>query len=149
MRAVVQRVFGASVEVAGRTVGAIGRGLCVFIGAGEHDTAKEVATLADKVAGLRIFPDEAGKMSLSVTDVAGAVLLVSQFTVYGDVRNGRRPSFTAAMAPEPARALYDASVEALRARGITVATGEFGAAMRVQVDNDGPVTILVDTAKAF
>ncbi|MBI4952479.1 MAG: D-tyrosyl-tRNA(Tyr) deacylase [Myxococcales bacterium] len=149
MRAVVQRVSAARVEVAGETVGAIERGLCAFVGAGRDDTAADVTFLADKLATLRVFPDAQGKMSLAVGDVGGAVLVVSQFTLYGDVRRGRRPSFDAAMAPEPARALCDAVVAALRARGLTVATGRFAADMRVVVDNDGPVTILVDSRKAF
>jgi D-tyrosyl-tRNA(Tyr) deacylase len=149
MRAVVQRVHGASVEVDGAIVGSVARGLCAFVGAGRDDAAADVAYVAGKVAGLRVFPDESGRMSLSVADVGGGVLVVSQFTLYGDVRRGRRPSFDAAMDPEAARASCDALVARLREHGLAVATGRFAAMMRVRVDNDGPVTILIDSKKQF
>ncbi len=149
MRAVVQRVHAARVEVDGEVVGAIERGLCAFVGAGKDDGDADLAYAADKILGLRVFPDAAGKMSLALADVGGAVLAVSQFTVYGDMRRGRRPSFDAAMPPEPARAAFDRFVSLLRERGATVATGRFAANMRVLVDNDGPVTILIDSKKSF
>ncbi|MBW2457688.1 MAG: D-tyrosyl-tRNA(Tyr) deacylase [Deltaproteobacteria bacterium] len=149
MRAVIQRVFTARVEVDDEVVGRIDRGLCVFLGAGKDDEPRDRAAMADKLVGLRVFPDDHGKMSRSVADVGGAVLLVSQFTVYGDVRRGRRPSFDGAMAPELAETTYDQVVAMVRERGVTVATGRFAAMMRVVVDNDGPVTILVDTQKTF
>jgi D-aminoacyl-tRNA deacylase len=149
MRAVVQRVVAARVEVDGAVVGAVERGLCAFIGAGDGDGGRDVAYVADKIAGLRIFEDAGGKMNRSVLEVGGAVLAISQFTIFGDTRRGRRPSFAGAMAPEPARACFEAVVAALRERGLTVATGRFGAHMRVVVDNDGPVTVLIDSRKAF
>ncbi len=150
MRAVVQRVSRASVTVEGRVTGAIERGLLVLLGAGEGDGANDLAYLVDKVRHLRIFPDAAGKMNLSVLDVAGAVLVVSQFTLYGDARQGRRPAFTSALEPVAAKALYEQSLVALRAAGVAhVAAGEFGADMKVDLTNDGPVTILLDSRKLF
>jgi len=149
VRAVAQRVFEASVVVEGQTVGAIERGLLVYLGAGRDDGDAEVDTMANKLAGLRIFRDDEGKMSRSVEDVGGGVLVVSQFTLFGDVRKGRRPSFTGAAPPERAEALYEAVVQALRDRGLTVATGTFRAMMDVRCRVDGPVTILVDTEKTF
>jgi D-tyrosyl-tRNA(Tyr) deacylase len=154
MRAVVQRVTAARVEVAGEVVGRIGRGLCAFVAAGAADTPADGDYVADKIIGLRVFPDEAGRMNLALGDLPEAGLLaVSQFTLYGDVRRGRRPSFSAAMAPEPARAAFAAWValvrEKLRASRVAVAEGAFGADMRVVVDNDGPVTILIDSTRAF
>lgn len=149
MRAVVQRVRAARVEVDGEVVGAIGRGLCCFVGAGRDDRDADLDYVADKIAGLRIFEDEAGKMNRSVVEVAGEVLAVSQFTLYGDARRGRRPSFSTAMAPAEAREAFDRFVAALRARGLSVATGRFQAEMRVVVDNDGPVTILLDSSRTF
>ncbi len=149
MRAVVQRVHAAQVDVEGGTVGAIGKGLVAFVGAGRDDADKDADAVADKVAGLRVFPDERGKMSRSVLDAQGAVLAVSQFTVYGDMRRGRRPSFDAAMEPERAQALFERFVARLRAQGVDVQTGQFRAMMRVLVDNDGPVTILIDSHKVF
>lgn len=149
MRAVIQRVFTAQVQVGEEVVGRIGRGLCVFLGAGKDDGPRDLAAMADKIVGLRVFSDERGKMSLSVQDVGGAVLLVSQFTVYGDLRRGRRPSFDGAMAPDLAQPACDQLVAMVRERGIPVETGRFAATMRVLVDNDGPVTILVDTKKTF
>lgn len=149
MRAVAQRVFEASVLVDEQTVGAIDRGLLVYLGAGAGDGDPEVATMANKLAGLRIFRDDDGKMSRSVEDVGGGVLVVSQFTLFGDVRKGRRPSFTGAAPPEEAERLYEAVVQALRDRGLTVATGTFRAMMDVRCRVDGPVTILIDTEKTF
>ncbi len=149
MRAIVQRVHAASVEVDGEEIGRVDRGLCVFVGAGKHDQPSDLSYIANKIVNLRIFPDEQGKMSLCVKDVAGGVLAISQFTVYGDVRRGRRPSFDAAMAPAPAREAFDEVVSMIRDRGVDVATGRFAASMRVRVDNDGPVSILIDSAKDF
>lgn len=149
MRAVVQRVRAAHVEVDGEVVGRIGRGLCVFVGAGKSDDEHALAFTADKIVGLRIFEDEQGKMNLDVREMGGEVLAISQFTVYGDVRRGRRPSFDGAMPPEPARAAYERFVEMLRERGVPVQIGRFAADMRVVVDNDGPVTVLVDSDKTF
>lgn len=149
MRAVVQRVHAARVEVDGEVVGAIERGLCCFVGAGRDDDEATMALIADKIVGLRIFTDDEGKMNLSVKDVGGAILAVSQFTVYGDARKGRRPSFTAAMPPTEARPAFARFVAVLEERGVVVEQGRFGADMRVVVDNDGPVTILLDSAKTF
>lgn len=149
MRAVVQRVRQARVEVGDELVGEVGAGLVAFVGAGRDDTAQDVAYLADKLVGLRIFEDDAGKMNRSLRDTGRAALLVSQFTVYGDVRHGRRPGFDAAMAPAPAETLFEQLVEQVRARGVHVATGRFRAHMRVLVDNDGPVTILIDSRRLF
>jgi len=149
MRAVAQRVREARIDVAGHTVGHIDRGLLVYLGAGKADGEDTPAWMADKLATLRVFEDDAGKMSRSVTDVAGEVLVVSQFTLYGDVRRGRRPSFDAAAAPEPAERAYLAVCEALRTRGLRVATGRFRAMMQVHAVVDGPVTILIDSEKAF
>lgn len=146
MRALVQRVSQASVTVDGRVVGAIGRGLLVLLGVTHSDGAAEAAWLARKIAGLRIFADEAGKFNLALADVAGAVLVVSQFTLYGDAHQGRRPSFTAAARPEHAEPLCDHFVELLRVEGLPVETGVFGASMAVQLVNDGPVTLWLDTA---
>jgi len=149
VRAVAQRVASASVDVGDETVGAIGPGLLVYLGAGEDDGDGQVAYLVNKLAGLRVFEDDEGKMSRSVEDVGGEVLVVSQFTLYGDVRKGRRPSFTKAAAPEEAERLYEAVVAGLRARGLTVATGRFRAMMNVRADVWGPVTILIDSEKTF
>jgi len=149
IRAVVQRVKRARVTVEGQEVGAIGPGLLVFIGVGQGDDDHDVAYLADKVANLRIFADNQGKMNLSVRDVGGEVLAVSQFTLYGDCRKGRRPSFTAAAPPELARELYRQFVVALEDYGIKVATGHFQAEMLVALENDGPVTMLLDSKKLF
>lgn len=149
MRAVVQRVSSASVEVEGEITGAIERGLLVYLGIGAADGEPEVSWMANKLSGLRIFEDEREKMSLSVQDVAGAVLVVSQFTLYGDVRKGRRPSFDGAMAPEPANVLYERVCSELGARGLTVAKGRFRATMTVRAAVAGPVTILVDSARGF
>ena len=150
MRAVVQRVSRASVTVEGRVTGAIGRGLMVLFGAGAGDGPTDLAYIVDKIANLRIFPDDAGKMNRSVLDIAGAVLLVSQFTLYGDARQGRRPAFTGALEPVAARALYEQALAALKTVGVQqVAAGEFAADMQVELVNDGPVTILLDSRRVF
>ncbi|MGE5186564.1 MAG: D-aminoacyl-tRNA deacylase [Acidobacteriota bacterium] len=150
MRAVVQRVARASVTVEARVTGSIERGLLVLLGAGAGDTPADLAYIVDKVANLRIFPDDAGKMNRSVLDVGGGVLVVSQFTLYGDARQGRRPAFTGALEPVAAKALYEQGVNALRAAGVArVETGEFAADMKVELVNDGPVTILLDSRKVF
>lgn len=150
MRAVVQRVSRASVTVSGRVTGSIERGLLVLFGAGAGDTQADLGYLVDKTANLRIFPDDAGKMNRSVLDVGGGVLVVSQFTLYGDARQGRRPAFTGALEPTAARALYEQAIEAFRTAGVTrVEAGEFAADMQVELVNDGPVTILLDSRKLF
>ncbi len=147
MRAVVQRVSWAKVEVDGTVTGAIDRGLLVYLGAGKGDGDVERAYVLSKIANLRIFENDEGKMDRSVVDIGGAILVVSQFTLYGDVRRGRRPSFDGAMEPEQAERVYDQFVEDARALGITIATGRFRADMKVSSLNDGPVTILIDSAK--
>jgi D-tyrosyl-tRNA(Tyr) deacylase len=148
MRAVVQRVARAAVTVDGRVVGQVGRGLCVLLGAGRDDGPQDVAYMVDKIPNLRIFPDAQGKMNLSVREIDGGVLVISQFTLYGDARKGRRPSFIHALEPVAAEALYQRLVADLRAAGIAhVATGSFGADMQVELVNDGPVTILLDSSK--
>lgn len=144
MRIVLQRVSRASVAIDGRVAGAIDRGFCVLVGFTHADTPGEVDWMADKVAGLRLFADAEGKMNLGLADVGGAVLVVSQFTLYGDAQKGRRPSFIDAARPEVAIPLYERFVAALRDRGLTVATGEFGAMMQVEIHNDGPVTLILD-----
>lgn len=149
MRAVVQRVAEAEVTVTGETVGRIGAGLVVYLGVGRGDSAADCRYLAEKIAGLRIFEDDCGKMNLSVRDTGGSILCLSQFTLYGDCRKGRRPSFTAAALPEEAEEHFAEFCSRLRAEGLTVATGRFGAAMRIAQINDGPVTILLDSGKAF
>lgn len=149
MRAVVQRVRDCSVTVAGRTVGSIGGGLLVYLGVGRGDTDAAVPPLVDKVVNLRIFPDAAGKMNRSVKDTGGSVLVVPQFTLFGDVRDGRRPSYTAAAEPAIARRLYEEVMRGIAAEGLEVAGGEFAARMDVAYVNEGPVTILVDTEKTF
>lgn len=150
MRAVVQRVSHAKVSVGDRVTGAIGIGLLVLLGAGSGDTVTDLAYIVDKIVHLRIFVDDAGKMNRSVLDVGGGVLVVSQFTLYGDARQGRRPAFTGALEPIAARALYDQALALLRQAGVTaVESGEFAADMAVELTNDGPVTILLDSRKAF
>lgn len=146
MRAVVQRVQSARVEVAGEVVGAIERGLLVYLGFGKGDTVEDRAWVLSKIVGLRVFEDAAGKMNLGLQDVGGALLLVSQFTLYGDVRRGRRPSFDDAMPPEQAAAEYDAAVRDARATGLRVETGRFRADMLVFSVNDGPVTLWIDSS---
>ena len=150
MRAVVQRVSRASVTVDTRVTGSIERGLLVFLGAGAGDTDEDLRYIVDRVVNLRIFPDDAGKMNRSVLDIGGAVLVVSQFTLFGDARQGRRPAFTGALEPVAAKALYERSLDAVRAAGVTrVEAGEFAADMKVDLLNDGPVTILLDSRKLF
>jgi D-tyrosyl-tRNA(Tyr) deacylase len=145
MRAVVQRVSRASVVIDGKTVGQIGPGLLVLLGVTHTDTPEQARWLAEKVAGLRIFKDVDGKMNRDVAEIGGAVLVVSQFTLYGDCRKGRRPSFIEAAPPEIAVPLYEAFVYRIKANGIPTATGRFGAMMQVDLVNDGPVTLIVDS----
>ena len=149
MRAVVQRVREASVQVDGEMVGRIGRGLLVFLGVGQQDEAEDAVYLVDKVVNLRIFADDQGKMNRSLVDVGGALLVVSQFTLWGDCRKGRRPSFVAAAEPEKARALYQGFIHHAADLGVEVATGRFQELMLVSLVNDGPVTLLLDSAKEF
>jgi D-aminoacyl-tRNA deacylase len=149
MRAVVQRVSRAEVTVNGNIAGEIGLGLLVLLGVGQADAEADAAYLAEKISGLRIFEDEQGKMNRSVQDAGGSVLAVSQFTLYGDVRRGKRPSFDAAAAPEKARQLYELFVERIRAAGLRCETGRFQEMMKVELVNEGPVTILLDSGKAF
>ena len=149
MRAVVQRVSEASVTVDDKVVGKIGRGVLVYLGAARGDQAKDVQYTADKIAGLRVFPNDEGKMSLSVSDIGGEVLVVSQFTLFGDVRRGRRPSFDGAADPADAERLYLEVVDALQAKGLNVETGTFRAMMDVQSLVDGPVTIQIDSKKLY
>ena len=149
MRAVIQRVTRAKVEVGDRLVSQIGRGFVVLLGVAGGDTEKDADYLAEKTAGLRVFGDAEGKMNLSLQDVGGAALVVSQFTLLGDCRRGRRPSFVEAARPEVAIPLYERFCDRLRGRDIEVATGEFQAMMSVALTNDGPVTILLDSRKQF
>ena len=144
MRIVLQRVTRAAVSIAGRTVGRIDRGFCLLLGITHGDGVAEADWLADKVAGLRLFNDADGKMNLGLAEVGGGVLVISQFTLYGDASKGRRPSFIAAARPEEAVPLYEAFITGLRARGLAVETGEFGAAMVVDIQNDGPVTLILE-----
>ena len=149
MRCVVQRVKEASVTVAGEIVGKIGRGYMVLVGVGTENTDKDVRYMADKVPNLRLFEDDEEKMNLSLTDVGGEILAVSQFTLYGDARGGRRPSFIAAARPEEANARYEELVALWRAKGLKVETGRFRTHMEVSLVNDGPVTLLLDSSKQF
>ncbi|MGA7080114.1 MAG: D-aminoacyl-tRNA deacylase [Terriglobales bacterium] len=149
MRAVVQRVRRARVTVGGDVTGEIGLGLLVLLGVGSGDTRVEADYLAEKTIGLRIFEDDGGKMNLAVGEVGGAVLVVSQFTLYGDVRRGKRPSFDLAAPPDVARSLYEYFVERIRGAGLRCETGRFQEMMQVELVNDGPVTILLDSSKAF
>jgi D-tyrosyl-tRNA(Tyr) deacylase len=149
MRAVVQRVSRARVTVNDSTTGEIGLGLLVLLGVGRDDTETDATYLAEKIIGLRIFEDENGKMNRSVQDAGGSVLAVSQFTLYGDVRRGKRPSFDAAAPPEHARRLYEFFVEGIRTAGLRCETGRFQEMMRVELVNEGPVTILLDSSKGF
>ena len=149
MRAVVQRVSRASVAVEGKITGEIGRGFLVLLGVAKSDTAADADYLAEKISGLRIFEDSDGKMNLALADVNGAVLAVSQFTLHGDARRGKRPSFDSAAAPDQARKLYEYFVERVRALGLRCETGVFQAMMQVELVNDGPVTILLDSEKTF
>lgn len=149
MRAVVQRVKRAEVRVGDEVTGRIDAGLCVLVGVADDDSEADAVMLADKVCHLRIMDDEAGKMNLSVRDTSGAILAVSQFTLHGDARKGRRPSFVRAMAPAAAAPLFDGFCLACRAHGISVETGRFGAEMLVDLWGDGPVTILLDSKRTF
>jgi len=149
VRAVVQRVHESSVTVDGRVTGRIGKGLLVLLGVGETDSEQDADYLAEKIVGLRCFADNDSKFNLSVRDAGGSVLAVSQFTLFGDCRKGKRPSFTEAARPELAVPLYERFVAKVRESGIKVQTGEFGAHMDVQLVNDGPVTLLLDSKKAF
>jgi len=149
MRAVIQRVSRAKVTVNGQIAGEIGPGLLVLLAVGAGDTREDADYLAEKTIGLRIFEDPDGKMNLSVADVSGALLVVSQFTLYGDVRRGKRPSFDAAAPPQPARELYEYFVEKVRAAGLRCETGRFQEMMQIELVNEGPVTILLDSKKAF
>lgn len=149
MRAVVQRVSRGKVTVEGQVVGAIERGYVVLLGVAKEDDAAAADYVADKVVGLRVFEDEEGKMNRSISDVGGAILAVSQFTLYGDVRRGRRPGFDRAGRPEQAEPLYERFVNRLREQGIVVETGRFQTHMEVELVNDGPVTILVDSERTF
>jgi D-aminoacyl-tRNA deacylase len=149
MRAVVQRVSRAKVTVNDWITGEIGMGVLVLLGVGQNDTDADATYLAEKITGLRIFEDHDGKMNRSVIDVGGSVLAVSQFTLYGDVRRGKRPSFDTAAPPEPARRLYEFFVERIRATGLRCETGRFQEMMQVELVNEGPVTILLDSQKSF
>jgi D-tyrosyl-tRNA(Tyr) deacylase len=144
MRVVLQRVSKASVTIGGREAGSIGRGFCLLVGFTHGDTPAQVDWMAEKVAGLRLFSDADGKMNLGLDEVGGALLVVSQFTLYGDAAKGRRPSFIDAARPELAIPLYQRFLDALRGRGLSVAAGEFGADMQVEIHNDGPVTLILD-----
>jgi D-tyrosyl-tRNA(Tyr) deacylase len=149
MRAVVQRVRDCSVSVEGRLSGSIEKGLLVYLGVGQDDGEADLAYIADKVANLRIFPDARGKMNLSASELGLAILVVSQFTLYGDARNGRRPSYSSAAPPEMAQDLYQRLIRELRSRGFRVEQGQFAASMEVSYCNVGPVTILLDSRKLF
>jgi D-tyrosyl-tRNA(Tyr) deacylase len=149
MRAVVQRVSRAKVTVDAEIAGEIGRGVLVLLGVGQADSESDADYLVDKITGLRIFEDEHGKMNLAVAEVGGAVLVVSQFTLYGDVRRGKRPSFDSAAPPQRARELYEYFVRRIQAAGLTCETGRFQQMMQVESVNEGPVTILLDSTKAF
>jgi len=148
MRAVLQRVNHASVFVGEKVCGAIGRGFLALLGIGKEDGHSEVNWMAEKILNLRVFPDEAGKMNRSLADVKGEILVVSQFTLYGDCSSGRRPGYSDAATPENAKALYEACVEALRKSGLNVETGIFQAHMKVSLENDGPVTFILDSKKS-
>jgi len=149
MRAVVQRVRECAVRVGERETGRIAKGLLVYLGVGRNDTKKDVRALCEKIIHLRVFPDDQGRMNRSVEDVGGGILLVSQFTLFGDVRDGRRPSYSEAAEPEMARQLYDAVLREIAASEVPVASGEFAAHMEVTYTNMGPVTILIDSQKRF
>jgi D-tyrosyl-tRNA(Tyr) deacylase len=149
MRAVVQRVKAGAVLIEEQTVGRIKEGLVVFLGVGQNDEEKDAQYLAKKIVNLRIFEDEAGKLNLSLPEIGGEILVVSQFTLYGDCRQGRRPSFTLAAPPEKANQLYQFFVERIKEEGIRVATGVFQEEMLVKIENDGPVTLLLDSEKLF
>ena len=149
MRAVVQRVKESKVEVKGETVGAIGPGLLIFLGVGKEDSEKDCDYLANKIAHLRIFPDAEDRMNISLMEMGGAALVVSQFTLWGDCRKGRRPSFVAAARPEKAKKLYEHFISLLKEKGLEVATGKYQEMMDVYLVNDGPVTLMLDSSKCF
>lgn len=149
MRSVVQRVSEANVKVEEKIVGEINKGLLVFLGIGEEDDNKDLKYMVDKVLGLRIFEDDEGKMNLSVMDIEGEVLIISQFTLYGDVKKGKRPSFTSSADPKIAEDMYNKFIEKCKKKGIRTEQGVFGAHMDVGLKNDGPVTILIDSEKTF
>jgi D-tyrosyl-tRNA(Tyr) deacylase len=149
MRAVVQRVKNAKVEISGKIIGETGKGLLIFLGVGDEDSEKDCEYLADKIANLRIFPDENDLMNLSSLDIGGGMLVVSQFTIWGDCRKGRRPSFTKAARPERAKELYEFFIGVMKKTGLKIAAGEFQEMMDVHLINDGPVTILLDSSKVF
>ena len=149
MRIILQRVKQASVETGGEVVGQIGKGVLALLGAGKEDSDQDVEYLVEKMLGLRIFEDEAGKMNLSVTDIGGEILVVSQFTLYGDCRKGRRPSFDKAASPDLAEDLYEKFVQRIRDFGVPVQTGKFGAMMDVSLVNWGPVTLMLDSKREF
>ena len=149
MKAILQRVTDAKVEVDSKTVGEIGTGFLILLGVENGDTEKEADALAAKIAGLRIFTDENDKMNLSLLDIKGELLLISQFTLYGDARKGRRPNFMNALGGEEAKKFYDKFIEMMKETGLKVETGIFGADMKVDIKNDGPVTILLDSSKNF
>jgi len=149
MRSVIQRVKKASVNVNGTSIGAISEGFLVLLGIQQTDSKKEIDWMAEKIANLRIFEDDKGKMNLSLLDVAGEMLIVSQFTLYGDCRKGRRPGYSSAALPDIAEPLYEAFIDRVKKMGIQTATGQFGAMMEVSLINDGPVTLLLDSDKNF
>ncbi len=149
MRTVIQRVTEASVSVDGNVVGSIGPGMVVLVGVGKDDSEKDIAYVAEKIAGLRIFEDSSGKMNLSIRDTGGEILAVSQFTLYGDCRKGRRPSYARAAGGDSARRCYELFIAEIAQRGIPVRTGVFGAAMDVHMVNSGPVTLLIDSSRDF
>ena len=149
MRAVIQRVKRAHVSVGGKVISSIGQGFLVLVGVGRGDTEQDADYIAAKTAGLRVFEDQAGKMNLALADVKGSVLAVSQFTLYGNCRDGRRPSFIEAAPPDEGRRLYEVYIQKLRVLGVPVQTGEFQAMMDVELVNDGPVTVLMDSKKTF
>jgi D-tyrosyl-tRNA(Tyr) deacylase len=149
MRAVIQRVKRASVDVNGITTGSISKGIVIFLGIHRHDEAKEIGWMAEKIVNLRIFPDPDGKMNISLADINAEMLIVSQFTLYGDCRKGRRPGYSEAAPPEIAEPIYNRFVDEVRNKGINAATGKFQAMMDVTLVNDGPVTLLLDSKKNF
>ncbi|MCJ8172629.1 D-tyrosyl-tRNA(Tyr) deacylase [Clostridium botulinum] len=149
MRAVVQRVISSKVEVDGKVIGSIGKGLNVFLGISKEDTEEDIKYLKEKIINLRIFEDENEKLNKSLLDIGGDIIIVSQFTLYGDCRKGRRPSFIEALGGEEAYILYNKFVESIKKEVNNIATGEFGADMKVYIENDGPVTILLDSKKTF
>ena len=149
MRAVVQSAFDANVKVDGELAGEVNKGLLIFLGVGENDYSKDLEYMVEKILGLRIFEDDNGKMNLSLMDVKGDILVVSQFTLYGDVRKGKRPSFSSSAKPEIAKNMYNQFIQRCKEKGLRTESGIFGADMEVGLTNDGPVTILIDSKKTF